>query len=245
MNKERLKEGNIKAQVRFRNFMRKLEAKMTPGWELLLTIFFGWTGIRWWIKGNIGLGLRMFLTLGVFGIGWIIEICNCLLQYINYLDIEEKAKKGILKFYTVIDEKYGGSLGDNNCVFFCNGLRWLGDIDTVQMHNNTKFYNEMQTGYPIVVTTDECYRLKLYVLKDRLVATNVEGVEFEYRYDMIRSLDIYNDVLNIEGKDNYIYTVRMEVGDGYKVKMALLNIMSYNKYNEEKKGDYCGRTIES
>lgn len=227
--KDKVKTGRLRAMVRWNGFMRKLEAKMTPGWELLLTIFFGWTGIRWWIRGRIWVGLRMFLTLGLFGIGWIIDIITCTMNYLKYCEIEENAKKGIINCVTVIDEKYGGSLGEKNCVYYCDGLRWLGDIDTVEMHNTAKYCNDILDTYPILVDTDECYRLKLYILLDRVVSTNVAGVEFEYGYDMIESIDIYSDVFNIKGKDRYIYTVRLSEGDGVKIKLALDNIMLRNK----------------
>lgn len=232
MNKA--KRLNLRAQLKWKGFMRKLEANMTPGVELLLTILFGWTGLRWWVRGRVGIGLRMLLTLGLFGIGWIIDILTCWVDYLKYCKIDENIKKGILPCITVIDEKYGGSLGANNCVYHCNGTRWLGDIDTVEMHNTLKFCNDILDPYPICVDTDECYRLKLYMLLDRVVATNFDGIEFEYGYDVIESIDIYYDVFNIKGKDGYIYTVRLNDCDGAKIKLALDNIMLHNKI---KKGE--------
>lgn len=41
---------------------------------LLLTICLGWMGAHWFISGRWGMGFIYFLTFGLFGIGWIVDI---------------------------------------------------------------------------------------------------------------------------------------------------------------------------
>jgi len=41
---------------------------------LLLAVFLGWLGIHRFYVGKIGTGILWFLTLGISGIGWIIDI---------------------------------------------------------------------------------------------------------------------------------------------------------------------------
>jgi hypothetical protein len=44
--------------------------------HLLLTIFLGWTGYARFRKGQIGLGVLWFFTVGCFTVGWIIDIID-------------------------------------------------------------------------------------------------------------------------------------------------------------------------
>lgn len=41
---------------------------------LLLCVFLGYFGVHNFYSGKIGLGVLYFLTLGIFGVGWIIDI---------------------------------------------------------------------------------------------------------------------------------------------------------------------------
>ena len=41
---------------------------------LLLCIFFGEIGVHYFYVGRIGMGLLYFFTVGLFGIGWIVDI---------------------------------------------------------------------------------------------------------------------------------------------------------------------------
>lgn len=50
---------------------------------LVLTIFLGCLGIHRFYRQQIGLGILYFLTAGIFGIGWIIDIVNAIRLYIS------------------------------------------------------------------------------------------------------------------------------------------------------------------
>lgn len=41
----------------------------------LLAIFLGYFGAHHFYVGKIGMGILYFLTAGIFGIGWIVDIC--------------------------------------------------------------------------------------------------------------------------------------------------------------------------
>lgn len=41
---------------------------------LLLCIFLGTIGVHYFYVGKIGMGILYLLTLGLFGIGWIVDI---------------------------------------------------------------------------------------------------------------------------------------------------------------------------
>jgi TM2 domain-containing membrane protein YozV len=56
---------------------------------LLLTIFFGWSGIQWFMVGRIGKGLLYLFTVGLFCIGWFIDIAN---QVVGFIKLVNKVK---------------------------------------------------------------------------------------------------------------------------------------------------------
>lgn len=43
---------------------------------LLLAIFLGYFGAHYFYVGKIGMGILYFFTAGLFGIGWIVDICR-------------------------------------------------------------------------------------------------------------------------------------------------------------------------
>ncbi len=42
---------------------------------LLLCIFLGYFGVHKFYVGKVGMGILYLLTMGLFGIGWIVDIC--------------------------------------------------------------------------------------------------------------------------------------------------------------------------
>lgn len=54
--------------------MVEKESKKSKTVALLLCIFLGWLGVHKFYVGKIGMGIIYFLTGGLFGIGWIIDI---------------------------------------------------------------------------------------------------------------------------------------------------------------------------
>lgn len=63
--------------------------------KLGITILFGWLGIHKFIEKKNGLGIVYFFTMGLFGIGWIVDI----IDYINDLkgDTNSNINKTIIK----------------------------------------------------------------------------------------------------------------------------------------------------
>lgn len=47
---------------------------MSKRTRILVTIFGGWFGLHKFMDKKIGMGILYFLTAGLFGIGWIIDI---------------------------------------------------------------------------------------------------------------------------------------------------------------------------
>jgi len=52
--------------------------KINPKWVILMwiTIPLGWLGVHRFFVGKIGTGLLWFFTLGISGLGWIIDIAT-------------------------------------------------------------------------------------------------------------------------------------------------------------------------
>lgn len=46
----------------------------SKGFTLLLVIFLGYFGAHYFYVGKVGMGLLYLFTLGIFGIGWIVDI---------------------------------------------------------------------------------------------------------------------------------------------------------------------------
>ena len=46
--------------------------------KLGITFLFGWIGIHKFIEKKNVLGIVYFFTMGLFGIGWIVDIINCI-----------------------------------------------------------------------------------------------------------------------------------------------------------------------
>lgn len=176
--------------MKIKRLLLKLRTKMTPGWELLITILFGWTGVRYVIRGNYFLALRMFLTFGVFGIGWLFDILTCVSQYMKYTKI-------LTQGYEIKDSNYNGDKL-KNCYWYTEGYGWLDDIGNVKIRdtsNRVTVYNE---ELPECIT-DEIWRRRLYICKNGIVCTNLEGIDFELKYKQVANIDIYRDGLVING----------------------------------------------
>lgn len=47
---------------------------------VLLCIFLGYIGAHKFYEGKVGMGILYFFTLGLFGIGWVIDIITLLLK---------------------------------------------------------------------------------------------------------------------------------------------------------------------
>lgn len=57
---------------------------------LIITILFGWLGVHWFISGRFGMGFLYLFTLGLFGIGWFVDIIR---QVIAFIRLLKKAKE--------------------------------------------------------------------------------------------------------------------------------------------------------
>ncbi|MEG2843750.1 MAG: TM2 domain-containing protein, partial [Ruthenibacterium sp.] len=53
---------------------------MSPVAELCVTIFTGFLGGHYFVKGKVGLGILYLLTFGLFGIGWIVDCVKAAME---------------------------------------------------------------------------------------------------------------------------------------------------------------------
>lgn len=51
--------------------------------EFIITLLFGWLGIHKFIQKKYGLGILYFFTLGLFGIGWLVDTVRAFMQMVN------------------------------------------------------------------------------------------------------------------------------------------------------------------
>lgn len=69
------------ATAEIQNQVSAIRKKEVNKWTaLLLCIFFGWLGVHKFYEGKIGIGILYIFTLGLFGIGWIIDIISIALK---------------------------------------------------------------------------------------------------------------------------------------------------------------------
>lgn len=80
--------------------------------EFIITLLFGWLGVHKFIQKKYGLGILYFFTLGLFGIGWLIDTITAFMRMTNgnYQisgivssgDVRSSSKQLIKSFDTVI-----------------------------------------------------------------------------------------------------------------------------------------------
>ncbi len=51
--------------------------------EFIITLLFGWLGVHKFIQKKYGLGILYFFTLGLFGIGWLIDTITAFMRMTN------------------------------------------------------------------------------------------------------------------------------------------------------------------
>lgn len=66
--------------------------------ELLIAIFLGWLGGYQFCKHKYGLGILYLFTVGLFGIGWLIDCIHATSAYINYDDVVEPTETIVRTF---------------------------------------------------------------------------------------------------------------------------------------------------
>ena len=57
----------------------------SPTTRMLVTIFLGPFGVHKFMDGKIGMGFLYFFTIGLFGIGWIIDSCSAVLAWCKWI----------------------------------------------------------------------------------------------------------------------------------------------------------------
>lgn len=67
--------------------------------KFLITLFLGWAGVHKFMEKKIGMGILYLCTLGLFGIGWMVDTVKALLPLLNttniYTSVENKSLKAI------------------------------------------------------------------------------------------------------------------------------------------------------
>lgn len=58
--------------------------------ELLLCIFLGWLGVHKFYKGKIIMGLLYMFSLGLLGIGWLIDIIVLIVKIVKIKKLKKK-----------------------------------------------------------------------------------------------------------------------------------------------------------
>lgn len=208
---------------KLRTFLLKLRVKMTPGWELLWTVLFGWTGVRYFVRGKYFLGLRMFLTLGIFGIGWMFDIITCLMQYRKWCDIKD-GKLG----YTVEDSSYP-NFKRNECYWHDDAYARVSDIGEFEIKEPILRVNNVDDLLKNTLVTgeeDKSYRQRIYFCKDKVVCTNVDGIDYEYKYNQVKNMDFYVDGVVIRGNDNVVHVTHFNnpMSTVYDTVSGLINM---------------------
>lgn len=63
--------------------MKKQNKKRNVNWVLclLMSIFFGWIGVDRFILGKVFTGILKLLTLGGFGIWWLVDLILIAVKY--------------------------------------------------------------------------------------------------------------------------------------------------------------------
>lgn len=51
--------------------------------DFIITLLFGWLGVHKFIQKKYGLGILYFFTLGLFGIGWLIDTITAFMRMTN------------------------------------------------------------------------------------------------------------------------------------------------------------------
>ena len=54
------------------------------GWGKVILIFFtGWFGVHKFVEGKVGMGILYLCTMGLFGIGWLIDLVQAINEALN------------------------------------------------------------------------------------------------------------------------------------------------------------------
>lgn len=61
------------------NIQSQSKKEINPVINFIITFLFGWLGIHKFINGKIGIGILYIFTVGLFGIGWIIDTVKSLM----------------------------------------------------------------------------------------------------------------------------------------------------------------------
>ena len=84
-------KGKLRAQKEHRDQQLKSlygnlssnDGEISPLVEFLITFFTGTFGVHKFMKGQIGMGLLYLFTMGIFGIGWFIDVVRSAIKLAN------------------------------------------------------------------------------------------------------------------------------------------------------------------